>query len=261
MVKKKRGGSGNRPGQPAGEAAGEPKLSTIIHDMGASLLKAPAAGCSLEAAETMVLLASCAWNAALGDWELLDRLPEMLGRIDFSARQPWPEMVSSDIGLLISDLLAFKQAHHPGDHRRIVVSQIHPHGPLQISWTPGAPLLAGPFGPRVSRSFVPGRPVASKILARLARTQRREALDLSKIRASQAGARELQESVVTRKELAKLHPVHAAYVLAQNQASLLAEQIAALPELKPIAKLLERAEDIYMPSGPPMSPHTVSFYP
>jgi hypothetical protein len=52
----------------------------------------------------------------------------------------------------------------------------------------------------------------------------------------------------------------AAYVYAQNQVSVMSEQLTALKEMAPFAEVISRAEDLYMPSGPPMSPLTTSYF-
>jgi hypothetical protein len=66
--------------------------------------------------------------------------------------------------------------------------------------------------------------------------------------------------VVTRERLAEYHPAHAAYVYAQNQMSVMSEQLTALREMSPFADLVEKAEESYMPGGPPMSPLTMSYF-
>lgn len=55
-------------------------------------------------------------------------------------------------------------------------------------------------------------------------------------------------------------PVHAIYVNTQNLLSFFAEQISAFPELKSFCNIAAKAEDTYMPSGPPMSPLTNSYF-
>jgi hypothetical protein len=55
-------------------------------------------------------------------------------------------------------------------------------------------------------------------------------------------------------------PVHAIYVFVQNISSFFAESVSHLPEMKAFAKIYTKAEDEYMPSGPPMSPLTTSFF-
>jgi hypothetical protein len=72
----------------------------------------------------------------------------------------------------------------------------------------------------------------------------------------------LKRTAAARDEsrLADLHPAHAAYVFAQNQVSVLSEQMMALPEMAPFAELIFNAKDDYIPRGPPMSPLTRSFF-
>ena len=55
-------------------------------------------------------------------------------------------------------------------------------------------------------------------------------------------------------------PCHALYALAQNVASLMAEAISGMREAKSYVRIVDNAEDEYMPSGPPMSPLTVSYF-
>lgn len=60
--------------------------------------------------------------------------------------------------------------------------------------------------------------------------------------------------------LAGFHPAHAAYVYTQSQVSVMSEQLTALDEMAPFAEIISRAGDLYMPSGPPMSPLTMSYF-
>lgn len=55
-------------------------------------------------------------------------------------------------------------------------------------------------------------------------------------------------------------PVHASYAAMEHITSLFAENISAFPELKAFARLVLKAQDVYMPSAPPMSPITTSFF-
>src|SRR6058998_251576 len=57
-----------------------------------------------------------------------------------------------------------------------------------------------------------------------------------------------------------LDPVHAVYAFVQNITSFFAEGVSQLPETKKYAKIVIKAEDEYLPSGPPMSPLTTSFF-
>jgi hypothetical protein len=55
-------------------------------------------------------------------------------------------------------------------------------------------------------------------------------------------------------------PIHAAYAFVQQITSHFAEVVSALPEMKKYLELAGKAEDEYMPSGPPMSPLTTSYF-
>jgi hypothetical protein len=57
-----------------------------------------------------------------------------------------------------------------------------------------------------------------------------------------------------------LDPIHAVYVFMQNLTSHFAEFAAQLREMKAWADAVEKAEDEYLPSGPPMSPLTRSYF-
>jgi hypothetical protein len=57
-----------------------------------------------------------------------------------------------------------------------------------------------------------------------------------------------------------MDPVHAAYAFVQHISSSFAEGVSRLPEMKKYAKIVGAAEEEYMPSGPPMSPLTASFF-
>jgi hypothetical protein len=56
------------------------------------------------------------------------------------------------------------------------------------------------------------------------------------------------------------NPLHAAYVAAQNFASSFAEAVSQLPEFDPYCQIVGPAQDEYMPSSPPMSPLTMSYF-
>lgn len=55
-------------------------------------------------------------------------------------------------------------------------------------------------------------------------------------------------------------PIHAVYVFMQNLTAFFAEGVSQLPEMKAWARFVEKAEDEYLPSGPPMSPLTGSYF-
>lgn len=55
-------------------------------------------------------------------------------------------------------------------------------------------------------------------------------------------------------------PIHAAYLYMQNFTSHFAEGVSQFPEMRAWADVVTKAEDEYMPSGPPMSPLTGSYF-
>ena len=109
------------------------------------------------------------------------------------------------------------------------------------------------------KSDSPG-PIASKLVSAVRHALRARVLDLAAYRQGMADAADLQKTVATQKELAALHPAHALYAYAQNQVSILSEQITSLREVRKLAEPIGAAEDEYMPSGPPMSPLTPSYF-
>jgi hypothetical protein len=57
-----------------------------------------------------------------------------------------------------------------------------------------------------------------------------------------------------------LHPLHAVYIAVQNVSSFFAERVSVFPEFVNYYDIVAKAEDEYMPSCPPMSPLTKSFF-
>jgi hypothetical protein len=100
--------------------------------------------------------------------------------------------------------------------------------------------------------------IASKVMARL--DPKRLPEHLSAPGTVHETPEIFQATVAGIGELRDLNPTHAAYVYAHNMAPELAEQWAAWKEMSPFVKLISRAEDRYMPSGPPLSPLTMSFF-
>jgi len=57
-----------------------------------------------------------------------------------------------------------------------------------------------------------------------------------------------------------LDPLFAVYASVQNITSVFSECVSVLPELEPFYDVIAAAEEEYMPSGPPMSPLTGSYF-
>jgi hypothetical protein len=103
-------------------------------------------------------------------------------------------------------------------------------------------------------------PIARRVLERMRQQVRTKVTNLAAFREGNAYAEALQSSVVAPDQLEDTHPSHAIYVHVQNQMSVMAEQLLQLREMKAFVKLVGSAEDEYMPSWPPMSPVTKSFF-
>jgi hypothetical protein len=107
---------------------------------------------------------------------------------------------------------------------------------------------------------VSGGPIERRVLERLRQQVRSKVTNLAAFREGNAYAEALQNSVLAPDKLQELHPTHAIYAHVQNQMSVMAEQLLQLREMKTFLKLVGSAEEDYMPSWPPMSPVTKSFF-
>jgi hypothetical protein len=107
---------------------------------------------------------------------------------------------------------------------------------------------------------VNARSIAQKVVARMKSSARGKVINIKNVIRGHAMAEELQKTAVSQQELAGFHPAHAAYIYTQNQVSVMSEQLTALKEIAPFADILSKAEDLYMPSAPPMSPLTTSYF-
>jgi len=103
-------------------------------------------------------------------------------------------------------------------------------------------------------------PISKKVISALKKASARKVIDISEIREAKIFAEDLEKTIITEKELAELDPLHGVYAYAQNKISVLVEQIGELPPLSKIVDAYADAEDLYMPSGPPISPLTKSYF-
>jgi hypothetical protein len=103
-------------------------------------------------------------------------------------------------------------------------------------------------------------PIAQKVLAEIERMQGRKVVDLSQFREGKLDAENLEKSMHTGKRMADRDPVYDVYVYAHNKISIFAEQLAELREVAKLTGAIADAQDEYMPSYPPMSPITNSYF-
>jgi hypothetical protein len=101
---------------------------------------------------------------------------------------------------------------------------------------------------------------ARRVIERMRRQVRSKITNLAAFRDGNVYAEALQKSVLSHQQLQATHPAHAIYARVQNQMSVMAEQLLELDEMKAFVKLVSQAQEEYMPSWPPMSPVTTSFF-
>ena len=105
-----------------------------------------------------------------------------------------------------------------------------------------------------------GGPIAKRIVGKMKLHWQRKVANIKNVIGWPRDDGRIQKTVVSQKELAGSHFAHAAYVYTQNQVSVISEQLTALKEMAPFAEIISRAEDLYVPSAPPMSPLTTSYF-
>ncbi len=110
------------------------------------------------------------------------------------------------------------------------------------------------------KKAVSGNPAAAQLAAKMKRVLFGKGLLHSPAGSGESDAELLRAKAAALEVSTPTTLAHAAYIIAQNQVSVIAEQITGLKEMAPFYKILEEAEDLYMPSGPPMSPLTTSFF-
>ena len=228
------------------------------------LLNMPDAAASEPATMAVLMLAGAAWNSAIGDNAMREQHRKLVEQIDWNGVIPWSELRSDDTKRLIAELVEYKREHYPNDLRRVVATEMSPEGNVRVHWTEPEKVVTAKFGAATTQAKVTkarrGHPIADKLVKKMNRYVRGKVVDLKAVMTGKKNAEDLQKTVATREELADFHPAHAVYVYAQNQVSVMSEQLTALKEMDRFVKLLGKAEDEYMPSGPPMSPLTTSFF-
>src|SRR5258707_14163712 len=103
--------------------------------------------------------------------------------------------------------------------------------------------------------------ISTKLAARLKKSRRLAGELRRQAKSLQAALDALQRGGTPRVSRGEeMAPLHAAYVAVQNFTSLFAERVSVFPEFEPYFELAAQAEDEYLPSGPPMSPLTRSYF-
>jgi len=103
-------------------------------------------------------------------------------------------------------------------------------------------------------------PISKKVLDGLKKAKNQKIVAFKELKEAKIYAQDLDKTVVSEDDLSKYDPLHAIYIYAQNKVSVLVEQLSNLPALSKLTNILEQADDIYLPSFPPKSPHTKSYF-
>lgn len=103
-------------------------------------------------------------------------------------------------------------------------------------------------------------PIAGKVIAALEKERRRRVIDFNSLKLGAERAEELERGIITEQDMREFDPLHAVYIYAQNKMSVMVEQITELPICAELVDAYSAAEEEYMPSGPPMSPLTGSYF-
>lgn len=109
-------------------------------------------------------------------------------------------------------------------------------------------------------AFVGRGPLARKVIASARRHLQSKITSLAEWRDAKIRAEDFQKTIISSNDLAKYDPLHGLYIYGQNQLSVLIEQLSDLPMLDKLADAYAKAHEEYIPSGPPMSPLTTSYF-
>ena len=113
------------------------KMSEIMKEMSAQVLRQPDGIPSSEAAHIALMFANIAWNESVGLGQ--PRTSYRAGWEGIEAENPemWSEFKSNDVDAMIDELVQFKKQHHADDLRRVLGCGI-PDGRIRVEWLPPA---------------------------------------------------------------------------------------------------------------------------
>jgi len=103
-------------------------------------------------------------------------------------------------------------------------------------------------------------PISHKVITSIKKQLSRKVIHLSEFRSGKILAEQLEQTVISNEKFSQYDPLHAIYLYAQNKLAVLMEQTSELPALRKLENAYFEAEERYMPSGPPMSPLTRSYF-
>jgi len=102
--------------------------------------------------------------------------------------------------------------------------------------------------------------VSAKLCKRFLAEKERKVIPFSELVQTKQLISTLNKTIKTPQDLKDYDPVHALYISVQNMVSLFAEHVSILPEMKEYHRIMDKAERVYIPDGPPISPLTRSYF-
>jgi len=103
-------------------------------------------------------------------------------------------------------------------------------------------------------------PISKKIVAGLKKTKNQRIINFQELKEAKTRADNLEQTIISEKDLSKHDPLHAVYIYSQNKVSVLVEQLSVFSALSKLTNILDQAGETYMPSFPPQSPITQSYF-
>ncbi len=103
-------------------------------------------------------------------------------------------------------------------------------------------------------------PIARKILTSIHELENQKVVDLAARRQGQHETERIFRETFPSDDCSATAPAFAPYAFVTNWALGLVEAMQEMPELRGFMERIQRAEDEYMPSGPPVSPLTQTYF-
>ncbi len=103
-------------------------------------------------------------------------------------------------------------------------------------------------------------PISKKVIAGLKKAKKKKIINFQELKEAKIHADNLEKTIISEEKLSKHDPLHAIYIYTQNKVSVLVEQLSDLSAVSKLTNILDQADDTYMPSFPPQSPVTQSYF-
>lgn len=102
--------------------------------------------------------------------------------------------------------------------------------------------------------------ISTKLINDFRKLKLRKVIDLAEVNAANDKVSQINAGLRKRLELQEYDPSHHVYLLVQNLLSYFSEEISVLDEFEEYYDTLSEMDEEYMPSYPPMSPLTGSYF-